>query len=76
MEFSAQVQSHQPTMQIAKCKSKNAKFGEFRFLDTYPLNVSHNHFKKVYRAKTPSTQSKESNVLFQTLAAFAPLRES
>ena len=27
-------------------------------LDTYRLNVSHNVFKKVYRAKAPSTQSK------------------
>jgi hypothetical protein len=45
-------------------------------LDTYRLNVSHTDFKKVYRAKTPSTQSKESNVLLRTLAAFAPLRES
>ena len=27
-------------------------------VDTYRLNVSHNDFKKVYRAKAPSTQSK------------------
>jgi hypothetical protein len=54
-----------------------------RVLDTYRLIVSHNDFKKVYRAKhvlslvegTPSTQSKESNGLLRTLAAFAPLRE-
>jgi hypothetical protein len=28
------------------------------FLGAYRLNVSHNGFKKVYRAKTPSTQRK------------------